>query len=128
VTVTDVAWSRDGHRRQVLELKLDGRPLHISTSQRPELLGRGIVKGVVFLESERIQQLPNPFIAGDYAPTLTPHDLVGCTDNPQVFALYQAMCEAIRTDQWRAGPRPTPPPAWPTPGPVAVPRPRAPHL
>lgn len=108
MTITDVAWSRDGHRRQVLELKLDGRPLHISTSQRPEMLGLGILKGVVFLESERIQQLPNTFVLGDYAPAFEPRDLVGCTDNPQVFALFQTMCAAIRTDRWRPGPQRSP--------------------
>jgi hypothetical protein len=32
---------------------------------------------------------------------------VGCTDDPSVFALYQAMCAAIRTGTWHEG-APTP--------------------
>jgi hypothetical protein len=105
--ITDVAWVRDGHGRQALELTLDGHPFHARSSQRPALTRLGIVEGVVFLESERLGQQPNPYIRGDYAPAFEPRDLIGCTDDPGVFALYQAMCDAIRTDRWRPGPQPT---------------------
>jgi hypothetical protein len=108
VSITDVAWIRDGHSHQVLELKLDGHPFHARSSQRPALSRLGITEGVVFLVSERLAQLPNPFIHGDYAPAFQPRDLIGCTDDPGVFALFQAMSEAIRTDRWRPGPQPTP--------------------
>ncbi len=106
MTITNVAWVRDHHRRSVLELELDGHPAHISSSQKSELVRRGIVEGLVFFASQRSHQLPNVFIQGDFGPELTEADLIGCTDDPQVFALYEEMCRAIRTDTWRAGPRP----------------------
>lgn len=106
--ITDVGWIRDGHSRQVLELKLDGHPFHARSSQQPGLIERGIVKGIVFLESERLGQLPNRYIQGSYGPAFEERDLVGCTDDPGVFALYQTMCEAIRTDRWKIGAQPTP--------------------
>ena len=34
MTITEVFWSRDLHRRPVLELKLDGHPAYIHSSQR----------------------------------------------------------------------------------------------
>jgi hypothetical protein len=106
MTITDVAWSRDIRGRPVLELKLDGHPAYIHSSQRTELTRRGLLDGVVFLKSERSFQVPGDYIAGDYAPDYEGLDLVGCTDDPQVFALYLEMCEAIATDTWREGPRP----------------------
>jgi hypothetical protein len=105
VNVTDVSWTRDHHGKPVLELKLDGHPVHVRSSQKTELTDRGIVEGVVFLDSERASQLPNPFIRGDYAPNYNGLDLVGCTDDPTVFTLFQSMCEAIRTDTWHEGAR-----------------------
>jgi len=45
---------------------------------------------------------------GNDAPDYAGLDLVGCTDDPQVFALYQEMCRAISADTWHDGPRPTP--------------------
>jgi hypothetical protein len=108
--ITDVAWIRDHQGRQVLELRLDGHPVHIRISQKTELTRRGLVDGVVFLDSERGAQLPNLYVQGDFTPEYEGLDLVGCTDNPEVFALYQEMCEAIRTDSWREGPRPVPVP------------------
>jgi hypothetical protein len=108
VKITDVAWTRDHQGRHVLELRLDGHPVHIRTSQKTELTRRGLVDGVVFLDSERGSQLPNLYVQGDFAPEYEGMDLVGCTDDPEVFALYQEMCEAIRTDTWREGPRPLP--------------------
>jgi hypothetical protein len=33
-------------------------------------------------------------------------DLIGCTDDPQVFTLFEEMCDAIRAGTWRPGPRP----------------------
>jgi hypothetical protein len=106
--ITDVAWSRDLHHRPVLELKLDGHPAYIHSGQRTELTRRGLLDGIVFLKSERSSQVPGDYIKGNYAPDYQGLDLVGCTDDPQVFALYQEMCTAISTDTWHAGPRPTP--------------------
>jgi hypothetical protein len=106
VNVTDVSWTRDHHGKPVLELNLDGHPVHVRSSQKTALTDRGIVEGVVFLDSERASQLPNLYIRGDYAPDYNGLDLVGCTDDPTVFALFQTMCEAIRTDAWHEGARP----------------------
>ena len=38
MTVTNVAWVRDHHRRSVLELHVDGHPAHIPSGQTSELL------------------------------------------------------------------------------------------
>jgi hypothetical protein len=99
--MTDVAWTRDHRGKPVLTLKLDGHPAYIRSSQRTDLTDRGIVEGIVFLRSERGSQLPNAYIQGDYAPAYQGLDLVGCTDDPGVFALYLAMCDAIRAGTWR---------------------------
>lgn len=104
--VTDVAWTRDHHGKPVLELRLDGHPAHIRSSQKTELTDRGIVDGIVLLDSERGSQLPNQYIRGDYGPAYRGLALVGCTDDLEVFALYQAMCDAIRTDTWHEGAQP----------------------
>ena len=106
--ITDVAWSRDLHRRPVLELKLDGHPAYIHSGQRTELTRRGLLDGIVFLKSERSRQVPSDFITGDYGPEYQGLDLVGCTDDPGVFALYREMCTAISTGTWHEGPRHTP--------------------
>lgn len=106
MTITDVAWTRDHRGKPVLELRLDGHPAYIRSSQKTELTQRGIVDGIVFLDSERSAQIPNVYIHGDFAPDFTERDLVGCTDDPEVFALYQAMCRAIRADRWREGAQP----------------------
>ena len=108
MTITEVAWARDHRRRPVLELKIDGHPAHILGRQKTELTRRGIVEGIVFFASERSRQLPTAFIRGDFRPGLTEIDLIGCTDDPQVLALYEAMCRAIRADTWRSGPRSLP--------------------
>ena len=101
--LTDVAWTRDHKGKPVLELKIDGHPAYIRSSQKTELTRRGIVDGIVFLNSERVSQLPNAYIHGDYAPAYQGLDLVGCTDDPEVFALYQVMCDAVRAGTWREG-------------------------
>ena len=106
MTIANVAWVLDQRGRPVLELDLDGHPAHIRSSQRTALTDRGIVDGIVFLDSERGSQLPDLYIHGDYAPAYRGLDLVGCTDDPGVFALYQEMCAAIRADTWREGARP----------------------
>ena len=106
--ITDVAWSNDIRGRPVLELKLNGHPAYIHSSQRTELTQRGLLDGMVFLKSERTSQVPSDYITGDYAPDYEGLDLVGCTDDPQVFALHREMCAAISADTWHAGPRPTP--------------------
>ena len=108
MTIADVAWSSDIRGRPVLELKLDGHPAYIRSSQRTELTRRGLLDGMVFLKSERSSQVPGDYIAGDFAPTFGGLDLVGCTDDPRVFALYQEMCAAIAAGTWHAGPRPAP--------------------
>lgn len=108
MTITNVAWSSDIRGRPVLKLRLAGHPAYIHSSQRTELTRRGLLDGMVFLKSERSSQVPSDYITGDYAPDFVGLDLVGCTDDPQVFALYQEMCAAISTDAWHKGPRPTP--------------------
>jgi hypothetical protein len=104
--ITDVAWVRDHHGQPALDLRLDGHPAHIRSSQKTELTQRGLLDGIVFLNSERGSQVPNIYVQGNYAPAYEGLELVGCTDNPQVFALFQAMCQAIRTDRWREGAQP----------------------
>jgi len=106
--ITDVVWSSDIHGRPVLELKADGHPAYIHSGQRTELTRRGLLDGMVFLRSERSSQVPSDYITGDFTPTFEGLDLVGCTDDPRVFALYQEMCAAISTDAWHEGRRPTP--------------------
>jgi hypothetical protein len=108
VSIADVAWIYDQRGLPALELSIDGHPAHIRSSQKTELTRRGIVDGVVFLNSERTAQVPNTYIHGDFSPAYTGLDLVGCTDDPRVFALYQEMCAAIRADTWHEGPRPVP--------------------
>ena len=107
MAITNVAWAHDHHRRAVLDLELDGHPAHISSSQKSALLRRRIVEGRTYFASERSSQLPNAFVKGDFGPDLTEGDLIGCTDDPQVFALHEEMCRAIRAGTWRPGPRPT---------------------
>jgi len=106
MNITNVTWSRDHHGKPVLQLKMDGHPAYIRSSQRTKLTDRGIVYGVVFLESERSMQDPSLFIHGDVGRDSESINLVGCTDDPRVFALYQTMCEAIRTDRWHEGAQP----------------------
>ncbi len=106
--ITDVTWSRDHHGKPVLELEMDGHPAYIHSSQKTALTDRGIVDGVVFLRSERSGQDPSMYIQGNIGPGSEGLNLVGCTNDPQVFALYQTMCEAIRTDHWHVGAQPSP--------------------
>jgi hypothetical protein len=101
MSITDIA-DADHHEAQ----RCRRHSAHIRSSQKTDLTDRGIVDGIVFLDSERGSQLPNVYIRGDYAPTYQGLDLVGCTDDPGVFALYQEMCAAIRADTWREGTRP----------------------
>ena len=105
--ISDVAWVRDHRHRLVLRLRLDGRLAHIPSGQRVELTRRGLVKGVDVLASEwRRDPAAHPFIEREVEPGLSLSDLMGCTDDPRVFALYQEMCRAIAADAWRPGPRP----------------------
>ena len=53
---------------------------------------------------ERAAQVPNIHLGDDVAAYAG--DLVSCTNDPEVFALHQEMCEAIGLGTWRAGPRP----------------------
>ena len=110
VIVSDVAWVRDHQHRLVLQLRLDGHLAHIPSGQKLELTRRGLVKGVDVLVSDwRRHKTAHPFIRGDREPGLAEADLMGCTDEPRVFALYREMCRAIAADTWVEGPRPTPP-------------------
>jgi hypothetical protein len=104
--IADVAWIRSQRGLPTLELTLDGHPAHIRSRQKSTLLERGIVDGVIFLASERSAQVPNIYIHGDYRPEFDGLDLVGCTDDPRVFVLYQEMCDAIRAGNWKAGTHP----------------------
>ena len=106
MSVEDVVWTRDHRGKPVLELKVNGHPAYVRSSQRTMLTDRGIVEGIVFLDSQRGSQVPNAFIRGNYAPTYQGLDLVGCTDDPEVFACYQQMCAAIRAGTWEVGARP----------------------
>lgn len=106
--ISDVRWVRDHHGKPALDLRLNGHPAHIRSSQKTELTRRGLLDGVVFLDSERGSQVPNSYVQGDYAPAYEGLDLVGCTDDPGVFALYEGMCQAIRADRWREGAQPNP--------------------
>jgi hypothetical protein len=108
VIISDVAWVRSQRGLPTLELTLDGHPAHFRSRQKTDLLRRGIVDGLIFLASERAAQVPGTFLQGDYRPDYDGLDLVGCTDDPGVFALFQEMCDAIRADRWKVGPRPLP--------------------
>jgi hypothetical protein len=106
--IADVAWVCSQRGLPTLELSLDGHPAHFRSRQRTELLRKGLLDGITFLASERTTQVPGAFIHGDYRPEFDGLDLVGCTDDPDVFALYQEMCDAIRTNRWKVGLRPLP--------------------
>jgi hypothetical protein len=109
VIVSDVEWVRDRRHRPVLRLCIDGQLAHIPSGQQVELTRRGLVKGVDVLVSDwRRHQTRHPFIRDDLEPGLAEADLMGCTDDPRVVALYQEMCRAIAADAWRPGLRPLP--------------------
>ena len=108
MNLTDVEWVRDHQHRQVLQLRIDGHLAHICSEQQLALTRRGIVKGIDFFASEWRGQVPNRFISfaqRDCERGLVEPDLAGCTDEAQVFALYQEMCRAIAAGSWRPGPR-----------------------
>jgi hypothetical protein len=52
MTVTNVRWTLDRRGRRVLDLDLDGHAAHIHSGQKSELLRRGMIDGMVFLNSE----------------------------------------------------------------------------
>ena len=106
--ITNVAWTHDHQQRRVLVLKLDGHPAHIRSAQRLALTSRGLVRGIDYLTSEWRDQADHPFIQGPIAPGLSEADLTGCTNDPGVVALYEAMCGAIRDGTWRPGTRTLP--------------------
>jgi hypothetical protein len=104
VTISNVAWIRDRRDRPVLQLRLDGQPAYIRSAQRGELTRRGIVQGIPFFAREWSAPAARRFMRGPSQPGLGAADLAGCTDDPRVFALYQAMCRAIAAGTWRPGP------------------------
>lgn len=106
MTIANVAWSVDQRGRPVLELDVDGHAAYIHSSQRTALLDRRIVEGMVFFASERSGQFANRFMRGGGGPVLSRGDLVGCTDDPAVFALFEEMGRALLNGTWRPGPRP----------------------
>jgi hypothetical protein len=108
--ITDVAWVRDRRDRQVLQLRIEGHLAHILPArQRRELIRRGIVDGIDLLASDwQGDWSTRPFIRGTIPPHLAASPLPGCTDDPQVFALYEEMCRAIRAGTWQPGPRSLP--------------------
>jgi len=108
MSISNVTWVRDRVGRIALDLKIDERQAHIGSSQPSRLLDRGIVEGITFLRSDRSDDTENPLIHGTYGPAITQAELVGCTDDPRVFALFREMCTAIRAGTWVAGPRPLP--------------------
>jgi hypothetical protein len=108
MSITNVTWVQDRLGRMALDLEIDERQAHIGTSQRSRLLDQGIVDGITFLRSDRSDPTENPLIHGTYDPAITHAELVGCTDDPRVFALFREMCTAIRAGTWVAGPRPLP--------------------
>jgi hypothetical protein len=103
--VSEVHWVADRLGQAALDLRLDGRQAHIKTSQRSALLERGILDGISYLRSERSDPNRNAYIQGSYGPSIHNDELVGCTDNPEVFGLFTEMCRAIRDGTWVAGPR-----------------------
>lgn len=108
MNITNVSWNRDHAGRAVLDLSLNGHRAHISCSQRDVLLRSGIVDGMVYLRSDRPSPGDNPFIRGSYQPGVSDADLMGCTDDPGVFALFTTMCTALREGTWASGPRISP--------------------
>ena len=109
MTLTDVAWVRDHQHRSVLRLSIDGHPAHIRSAQQLERTRRGIVTGIDFFASEwRRERADQAFICGEVEPGLGAAGLAGSTDDPQVFALYEEMCRAIRAGTWQPGPRSLP--------------------
>jgi hypothetical protein len=58
--IADVTWSRDHHGKPVLGLTVDGHPASIRGSQKTALTDRGIVDGIVFLDSERDERMHMP--------------------------------------------------------------------
>jgi hypothetical protein len=103
--ITDVVWVQDRLGHQALDLRLDGHPAHFKSSQWSLLLARGIVAGVAYFKSEPPDLTRNVYLQGSYGPTISPAQLVGCTDDPGVYALFTEMSEAIRAGTWGAGPR-----------------------
>jgi len=105
MTITDVRWVRDHRHRRVLELSMDNHPAHFPSKQKVKLLRAGLLQGLDFFASEWRAQADHQFIHGTIAPGLTESDLAGSTNDPQVFALYQEMCQAIADGSWRPGAR-----------------------
>jgi hypothetical protein len=105
--ISNVVWVQDRLGNAALDLDIDGQQAHIRGSQRSELLARGILEGVSYLRSERSDPSQNAYVRGSYEPPISGADLVGCTDDPEVFMLFNEMCSAIRSGTWVAGRRPT---------------------
>jgi hypothetical protein len=72
------------------------------------LLQRGIVEATAILRSGTLDWNSHVSPRGDYRPAYAPEDLLGCIDDPRVFALYEQLCQAIRDGTWQPGP----PPGW----------------
>jgi hypothetical protein len=105
VIPANIAWVRDHQRRPALQLEIAGHPAHFSSKQKVELTRRGLLQGIDYLASEWREQARHAFIQGPLEPGLSEADLRGCTNDPQVFALHQEMCQAIAAGTWQPGPR-----------------------
>ena len=108
MNISNVRWVQDRLGNAALDLSVEGRQAHFRSSQRSELLEKGILQGISYLRSERSDPAHNVYIQGSYGPGLSDADLVGCTDDPAVYALFTEMCGALRAGTWVAGARPQP--------------------
>lgn len=108
MNITNVTWVQDRLGNAALDLEINGRQAHFRSSQRSGLLERGILEGISYLRSERSDPTRNVYIKGSYAPAFSDAELVGCTDDATVFALFTEMCGAIRAGSWLSGARPIP--------------------
>src|SRR5215208_7006484 len=103
--LTNIAWIRDHQHRPTLQLEVAGHPAHFSSKQKVELTRRGLLQGIDYFASEWREQARHAFIQGQLEPGLSEADLRGCTDDPQILALHQEMCQAITAGTWQPGPR-----------------------
>lgn len=103
--ITGIEWVEDSVGHRALDLRINGHPAHVGSSQRSALLERGIVAGVAYLKSELPDLTKNAYVDLASHRDINPAELVGCTDDPGVFALFTEMCSAIRAGTWVAGPR-----------------------
>src|SRR5215208_7027410 len=103
--LTNIVWVRDHQHRPTLQLEIAGHPAHFSSRQKLELSRRGLLQGIDYFASEWRDQAKHAFIQGPLEPGLREADLRACTNDLQVLALHQEMCQAIAAGTWLPGPR-----------------------